>query len=95
MFILGGVRPLDITQGRICLHDTTGNQVVQLLVSARSIYLCDGKVGQTPRRYLSCPRRSRYLLQKGKVPKFLLMTLRIFLAEVRRREILGASARLA
>ena len=46
----------------------------------------------TPSRYLSCPKRSRYLLQKGIVPKFFVILLRRLLADDIRNATLGASA---
>jgi len=49
----------------------------------------------TPNKYFSWPNRSRYLLQNGKVPKFLLMTPRSFCAEARFGLDLGASCLFA
>ena len=62
-------------------------------VSCCSRIVSDCKL--TPSRYLSWPKRSKYLLQKGKVPKFLLITLRSLPADAIRNGTLGASATLA
>ena len=49
----------------------------------------------TPSKYLSCPRRSRYLRQNGKVPKFFVMVFKRLLAEETLKATFGASALFA
>ena len=49
----------------------------------------------TPRRYLSCPSRSRYRRQNGKVPKFLVIVFNRLFADDKRSATLGASGTFA
>lgn len=72
----------------------------RLRLGCSTIFRLEGKYSRetallTPSKYFSWPKRSRYLLQKGRVPKFLLMTLRSLLADAMRRGTLGASGRFA
>lgn len=95
MFELSGVRAFGIAEWWICLNDAAGDEVIQLYAyfSCESKVLWTGRL--TPSRYLSCPKRSRYLRQNGRVPKFLLMVFRRPLADVTRKATFGASALFA
>lgn len=96
MLELRRIRAFDIAQRRVSLDDAARYEIVQLRhvsIGFHPTELYD--MWLTPRRYFSCPSRSRYRRQNGSVPKFLLIEFNSERAEETRRGTLGASAFLA
>lgn len=82
-YILGCHRTSLVNERRIILHDPLCHKVVELSKTCPSVLGCPHRTAErTARRYLLSPARSRYRLQNGRVPKFLLILDKSDLADV-------------
>lgn len=76
---LSGHTSSHIPQRRVILHETLVHEIVKLVqmisADAKIPHRIENKEVSTANKYLLSPTCSRYLLQNGRVPKFLLIDL--------------------